>query len=127
MEKQSGYRFTAGDFVWLVLYVCLLATVAWGMLRTRAYALADFSTPAAQQSWDEWREAVKRGKSETSPVQRKTPKSVQPPTLVLLRDHFPVCLTAAVVMSSLLFASLMFLIRGVLASPAFIPREDKRA
>jgi hypothetical protein len=50
-------------------------------------------------------------------VKRREPKSAEPPALVLMRDHFAVCLSLAVVLSSVLFGTFMFFVRGALTSP----------
>ena len=41
------------------------------------------------------------------------PKSDEPPALVLMRDHFAVCLSGSLVISSVLFFFLAFLITGM--------------
>jgi hypothetical protein len=41
------------------------------------------------------------------------PFNLQPPWLVLMRDHFAVCLAAAIVFSSLLCAVMAFFISAV--------------
>jgi hypothetical protein len=56
---------------------------------------------------------------DASPVKRRPPKSPQPPALLLMRDYFGVCLALAIVLSSVLFATFMFFVRGAFkAGPA---------
>ena len=40
----------------------------------------------------------------------------QPPALVLMRDHFGVCLSLAIVLSTVLFGTFMMLVRGAMGS-----------
>jgi len=53
-----------------------------------------------------------------SVVKRRAPKSAQPPALVLMRDYFAVCLGGALVLSTVLFATFMMLVRGAFGSGA---------
>ena len=124
MANRLTSTFKLGDLLWLLIYLGMIAIVVFGMFRARSYALAEFASPQAQEQWQAWRTAVQEQKIEHETVQRKVPKSAEPPTLVLLRDHFTVCFIAAVVLSSLMFASILLFARGVLNSPAFVPRKD---
>ena len=59
-------------------------------------------------------EDVRAGDVEASGgVTRRTPESPEPPWLVLMRDDFAVCLTAAIVFSSLLFGAIVFFFAAV--------------
>ena len=105
-------RFTLAGALWLAAYLAMLAAVVVTLLDVRRQSLATLDTPQARAQWDEWRKAAQREATGAGPVQRRVPKSSEPPALVLLRDYFGVCLAAAVTFSSLLFFVLMFTIRG---------------
>ena len=62
-------------------------------------------TPEARAEWNAWRESEPNQRTDLS-VSRRPPKSPEPPSLVLMRDHFAVLMSAAIVFSSLLFAAL---------------------
>jgi hypothetical protein len=113
MEK----RFSLADQLWVMLFVGLLGGVTWLMFSVRASTLAS-SSAESQQNWDDWREAVKEGKAEEGGVVRRVPKSAEPPALVLMRDHFAVCLSGALVLSSVLFGAMILMMRGAFASTA---------
>jgi hypothetical protein len=88
----------------VVLYAAMLVLVIFAAFRAREEALNELATPGEQAKWDQWREDVQDGEVEASGgVARRTPESAEPPWLVLMRDHFAVCLAAAVLFSSLLF------------------------
>ncbi len=57
------------------------------------------------------------------PVRRRTPKSVEPPALVLMRDYFAVCAVISVVLCTVLFGTVMLLVRGIASTPAFVDRS----
>jgi hypothetical protein len=92
-----------------------VAFVLGGLFYGRAKALATYGTQAAQADWNEWRDDVRKDAKTPAPVERRVPKSAEPPALVLMRDYFVVCLVGAVLLTSVLFATFMVLIRGALA------------
>jgi hypothetical protein len=110
-------RFSIADLLWLTVLIAMLAAVAGGMFRVRDSVLRSADTES-QEDWDEWREAVQEEQGDPGPVQRRVPRSEEPPALVLLRDHFAVCLTIALVLSAVLFGTFVLFARGVINSPS---------
>jgi UPF0716 family protein affecting phage T7 exclusion len=110
--------------VWLAAYVLLIGAVVGGMLFGRQQALAVYGSQAAQAEWDAWREDARRLAEESGPVKRRVPKSPAPPALVLMRDHFGVCLMLALVLSTVLFGTFMLLVRGATASRRVHERRE---
>src|SRR5688572_6039113 len=100
--------------VCLTAYLALVAAVVSGMFYGRQQALAIYGTADAQAEWDAWRDKAKQLAEESGPVKRRVPKSAAPPALVLMRDYFGVCLGLALVLSTVLFGTLMLLVRGAL-------------
>ncbi len=94
----------------------MMAGVLGGMLYLRVEAMAVYGTAEAQAEWDAWREDATKMAKEPNLVERRAPKSEQPPALVLMRDHFGVCLSISLVLSSVLFGTFMMLVRGALSS-----------
>lgn len=118
------FRFTLSDLIWIQLYVALLAAVVGGLLYARHRALVIYGTEHAQAEWDTWREDVQEQSGGKGPVARRVPKSAEPPALVLVRDYFAICMMIAVGLSSVLFATLVIFIRGVLNTPTtFVDRS----
>lgn len=122
------FRLTLVDAAWLLAFVALLSAVTGFMLQARQHALRDLSTPAAQAEWQRWRDEAAKQSTGKGTVQRRVPSSNEPPTLVLLRDHFAVCLTGSLIFSAALFGSLMLMARGALSakSRAFEVTDDDR-
>jgi hypothetical protein len=108
---------TAANFLTLLLWLVSLAATTGVLLYVRSSVLESFSTPQSRQEWDEWRQAVASGDANMGTVQRKTPKSEEPPTLVLLRDHFAACLVGLWLITSVLYGTLALLVRGVFSQP----------
>ena len=57
------------------------------------------------------------------PVQRRVPKSAEPPALVLTRDHFGVILSGAVLFSSLLYWVVAWFVMGMVQGGGAGSRE----
>ncbi len=87
------------------------------MVYGRAKTMATYGTPTAQAEWDAWRADAKKMAEEPGVVKRREPKSIEPPALVLMRDHFGVCLSIALVLSTVLFGTFMILVRGAMRGP----------
>jgi hypothetical protein len=104
---------------WLLAYLLLMALVIGSVYYARRQALAIYGTGQAQAEWDAWRDEARKMADQPSPVKRRVPQSPEPPALVLMRDHFAACLALALVLSTVLFATFMFFLRGALkpASP----------
>ena len=100
--------------VWMIAYVAVIGAVVGSLLSARRRALDEMNTPQARAEWETWRQSVRDEARAGAPVQRRVPKSGEPPMVVLMRDHFAVCLATAVVLSSALFTVMAFMLEGVL-------------
>lgn len=120
MSQPAPRRFAWADCGWLVGYAALIAAVVVSLVELRRGAIDPARRTASQQDWQAWREDVPKLNAQGT-VRRGVPKSAEPPRLVLLRDHFPVLLTAAVVFASLLYAALALMIRGAFSSHGRAP------
>ncbi len=105
------------SYAWLAAYLAVLAAVVGGLLYGRQQALAVYGTAQEQTNWDAWREGATKMADEPGPVKRRAPKSAEPPALVLMRDYFIACAALSLVLSSVLFGTFMFFIRGAIHSP----------
>ena len=108
-----SFPFSLG---WLLAYPAVMALVVAGLVYGRGQALATFGTEEAQAEWDTWRADAKDMALGAGPVKRREPQSHEPPALVLMRDYFATCLGLALVLSTVLFGTFMFFVRGALAS-----------
>lgn len=108
----------------LAAYVFLIAAVAGGLFAARSAVLEDQDAEASQEAWEDWRREAARQAEGQGPVIRRMPTATEAPTVLLLRDHFGACLTLALLISTVLFATLAFMIRGVLFGPKLQLRQD---
>lgn len=108
---------------WLVAVAVPPAVLA----RWRATRLAELADPAVQANWTEFREAMRAQTDRSGPVQRKVPKSVQPPELVWLRDYFWLAVAAWVVLGGVLGGFLALVVLGVAAGRGPAPNDPASA
>lgn len=111
MKRISRFMLVA-----LLIWLASLLGLAWTLSILRDRMVASLSTPESQASWEQWREEVKRAQAEDSPVQRRIPKSEEPPALIMMRDRFPVILTGALVTWTFFYGFTIVIVRGLLVS-----------
>lgn len=104
-------------------WLLVIAAVAGGLVVARGYALQTIDSPDAQDAWEEWREEAERQAEGGGPVRRRPPRAAEPPTLMLLRDHFEACLAMGLLLSSVLYGTLALMIRGVLMGKSYHPES----
>jgi len=88
---------------WAIGYALLIGAVVVAVIKTRDWAVTQLATPKSLAGWEAWREDVRQQQVQPGPVQRRVPKSSEPPALVVMRDHFEVSLFAAVLFSTMLY------------------------
>lgn len=94
---------------WLVaLAVPPAVLVSW-----RDRRLAEVSSPQAQADWDAFRADMRRQSGRDGPVQRKVPKSAEPPELVWLRDYLHLAIIAWIALVGVLGGFLAALTVGM--------------
>jgi hypothetical protein len=120
-RTANPFQFSLG---WLLAYITVIAMVCAGVTYGRREAFRVYGTEQAQEEWFRWRIHVDLDQTfNGGPVQRRIPKSTEPPALVLMRDYFWVCLGGALLLSTVLFGTFMVLVRGALSSaPGFVDR-----
>lgn len=92
MHAENTARHESGAFrlavaAVAVLWCGLLIGPPVAFLRWRETRLPELANPTTQAEWDGFRAAMRRESGRDGPVQRKVPKSVEPPELVWLRDY----------------------------------------
>ena len=115
---------TRANVIWLCLYVALMAALAGGLHWVRNGFSERYQGAQAQEDWDTWRTEAARQRDGGGPVKRRKPKSAQPPILVLMDEHFAVCVTASMVLGSALFLTTMFFLRGAWTAQPLQLHED---
>ena len=98
---------------WLVA-VCLPPML---LARVRSSWLEQLDRPQEQTDWDEFRRDMRQQSGREGPVQRKVPKSAEPPARVWLRDYFRLAVVAWVLFVGVLGGFFCFLVAGMLRGP----------
>lgn len=112
-------KLTTSNAIIGVLYVALLGSLVSLLLIARQRVLVSDSSELSRQDWENWRDEARRQEEGDGPVSRRVPKSNEPPSLVLLRDHFTTSLAILLVLSSALYFTLAIMFRGILVGPSF--------
>ncbi len=115
-------RENAATLIGVAIYVLVsLLLVGW-LFQVRTWSLRNQDTPQARAEWERWRrEAAEPATSEGS-VERRVPKSAEPPLLLMMREYFVMSIAATLFFWTALFVPLLLMLRGVLAQG----RDDSR-
>lgn len=84
------------------------------LLRERSGWLERLGGPEQQGHWEDFRRDMARQSGRDGPVQRKVPKSPEPPVRVWLRDHAALAVTAWILFVGVLGGFFSLLVVGVL-------------
>jgi len=99
---------------WFAGYVVLVAAVVVTMIWLRQSAVPQLSSQKSISDWQEWKQAnAQEQKARSCPVERRVPKSDEPPELVLMRDFFAVLMVGALLFSSLLYWIMAWFVTGI--------------
>ncbi len=112
------------DALMLLTYALLMAAMVTGLLTVRSRVLRQTDPESSRQDWEEWRTEAARQAVGDGPVARRAPAATEAPTVLLMRDHFAACLTLATVISTVLFATLALMLRGVVLGPKLEVQQD---
>lgn len=112
---SSPKRFGRWLWLWAIGYAILLGVVVWSMFAVRNWSLSELAKPKSVAQWEAWREDVRSQQNQPVPVERRVPKSTEPPALVLMRDYFGVSLFGAILFSTLLFWIMAWLMSSTVA------------
>lgn len=118
--RKAGRSRTLGPAAAVIaaVWLGLLVGPPVAFLRWREGRLAELTAPAIQADWDGFRAAMQRESGRTGPVQRKVPKSAEPPELVWLRDYPALAVTAWVTFVGILGGFIALLTLGMLREAA---------
>jgi hypothetical protein len=125
MATASEERPRRWVWLWAACYVVLIGTIVWSLFYARRSALAESGDATIVRDWQVFREDIKQQQAEhPGPVERRVPKSLEPPALVLMRDYFGVSLGGAVVFTSVLYWVIAWLVMGAMATGPVVSSND---
>jgi hypothetical protein len=105
---------TLATLVFAAFWIAVLALPPVVLMRSRAVWLERLEKPEAQHDWDQFRDAMRQQTGRQGPVQRKVPKSPEPPLRVWLRDYVWLAIAAWLVLGGVLGGFTAMLVRGAL-------------
>jgi hypothetical protein len=117
MEHVHHRRVSAGTLAALIaVWGLILAVPPVVLLSQRDAWLAALERPEAQADWDDFRNAMREQTGRDGPVQRKVPKSPEPPLRVWLRDYVGLAIAAWLVLGGTLGLCTAALVVGAATS-----------
>jgi len=117
VRRESNLRTAAIGAVAAVWLAAVIVPPVM-LLRARADWLQQLDRPEAQAEWDEFRRDMRQQSGRDGPVQRKVPKSAEPPARVWLRDYFRLAVVAWVLFAGVLGGVFSLFVVGVLRGAA---------
>jgi hypothetical protein len=114
MPSRSPSRATAVTLLLAAVWLAGLVVPPVALLRARSDWLERLEAPEEQERWDAFRAAMKQQSGRDGPVQRKVPKSPEPPLKVWLRDYVWLAIAAWLVLAGSLGFVALALVRGTL-------------
>lgn len=106
-------RLRTHHLLWLAAWLAVVAAIVVPLSVMRGRMVERLSRPEAMAEWRTWRAETERRREASGPVERRAAAGDEPPSLVLLRDHFVPIVATSVLMGSFLFAFLAFVARGI--------------
>jgi hypothetical protein len=115
--------------------ILILAAALWGvvvglpplgLLLVREDWIARLDRPDVVREWDRFREDMRRQTGTDGPVQRKVPKSNEPPGLVWLRDHTGLACAAWLFFGTVLWGMVTLFAWGAAGGSGMSPGRPSR-
>ena len=114
MVRRDAFLRTVAIGAVVAIWLAALIVPPVMLLRVRADWLEQLDRPEAQSQWDAFRSDMRQQSDREGPVQRKVPKSAEPPARVWLRDYFRLAVVAWVLFVGVLGGFFSLLVAGVL-------------
>jgi hypothetical protein len=112
--------------VWLAGYLMTMAAILYGMISLRNMQLDQNNSATTQADWQQWRNEAARQSTGKGPVQRRVPKTLDPPIMVLFSDHFSVIVIFSLLFGSAFYFMLYFFVHGTLTRKSNIWRHPEK-
>ncbi len=112
-------------FITGAVWMAVLVIPPIALWQAREPWLEQLERPEAQSAWDEFRRDMAGQTGREGPVQRKVPKSLEPPLRVWLRDYFALAVVAWMSFAGVAGLLLLVLMWGSVV-PAREPGERPR-
>ncbi|MBX3415780.1 MAG: hypothetical protein KF708_24055 [Pirellulales bacterium] len=103
---------------WMLFgWVVTMAVVYSGLDRAREWTLVNVGQREVRTEWERWRaDELVRAKHPDANVQRRPPKSAEPPLLILMRDYFSAIVVSVLLISTVMFGFLAIVVPGAIRS-----------
>lgn len=113
IPSSQTSRVSYSTLGWLGGWLIMLVLLTTGLLTVQRRVVTSLDKPEVRAQWQLWKqEAQRQTKLGAGPVQRKAPRTNEPPALILMRDHFPAVWGCSTLLMSCLYTFLAIAMRG---------------
>lgn len=116
---------TTANLITAVVYIALIGGLVISFSRAANWAESNYQSEQAFENWEQWRQEAKEQSQGKGPVKRRVPKTEAPPALILVKEHYYSLLTISIVLSTALYATFAFFVRGVFLSGEPAPNRKQ--
>ena len=114
MVRRRSFLRTFTTAAVVAMWLAALVLPPMMLWRAREGWLQQWDRPETQSQWDQFRRDMREQSGRDGPVQRKVPKSAEPPARVWLRDYFRLAVVAWLLFVGVLGGFFTLLVAGVL-------------
>ena len=125
-NRKSRLLGRLSQLGWFVGYLITMAAIVYGMISLRNKQLDGNHSASTQADWQEWRHEAERQSTGKGPVQRRVPKTLDPPIIILFSGNFAVILIFSLLFGSAFYFILYFFVHGTLTRKANICRHPEK-
>lgn len=93
-----------------------MALMLFALGEWRSREVEFWNKPGELPKWQQWKAETERMSKASGPVQRRPVKTDEPPSLILMRDYFGVIVAVSILVVTVLFGFVAFVIRGSVPS-----------
>ncbi|HEY2841860.1 MAG TPA: hypothetical protein VGJ26_22060, partial [Pirellulales bacterium] len=105
-------RFPTAVICAFALYLAVMFLMVWGLRTAQQRVIVSLGSPEALAEWRTFAAETRKAPVPGQAIERRPVKSDEPPSLVLMRDHFIAIAVTSLSIGSFVYAFLAFLVLG---------------
>jgi hypothetical protein len=110
--NETTTPFVIRNLPWMLIYGVGFIAIVFLLTSVQRSVLAAYDAED-EAAWQAWKRDAGNKDGRLGPIARREPATDQPPSLVLLRDHFPAVVVSILVFYTCMFGFAMFIGKGL--------------
>jgi hypothetical protein len=111
-EIEPATPFLIGNLPWMLIYAVGFIAIMFLLTGVQKSVLSAYDAED-EAAWLAWKRDAGNKDGRLGPIARRAPATDEPPSLVLLRDHFPAVVVSILVFYTCMFGFTMFIGKGM--------------